>query len=355
MWTLESSIRLMVIGQEILIAAVFLFGAGARAVRVSGALFMLSVVGYLITSDPGLRDAVPLALPFTSLLALCVPYFVWLFARAIFEAPWPKKVLVYAAVAVGLAVWFVYLGDETLDAKPTIIAGTIMRVLALAIVAHALWMAVRGRPDDLIERRRTFRLFFVGIIALQVIAVQIAELVLAGGSPPGWLDLTNVIVIAIMTIGLAVPLLRLDADFFAVDTPQRLTDNEAQADSLGPAERVYCDKLLALMNSGYYRETGLTISRLAEKLNYPEHQLRRLINGYLGYRNFSAFLNSYRISAAQEELADPELARTPVLTIALDLGYASLGPFNRAFKEATETTPTQYRREKLGRANVDSE
>jgi len=32
-----------------------------------------------------------------------------------------------------------------------------------------------------------------------------------------------------------------------------------------------------------------------------------------------------------------------VLTIALDLGYGSLGPFNRAFKEMTGMTPTAYR------------
>jgi AraC-like DNA-binding protein len=68
-----------------------------------------------------------------------------------------------------------------------------------------------------------------------------------------------------------------------------------------------------------------------------------LVNRHLGYRNFSAFLNGYRIGEAKNRLADPELARTPVLTIALDLGYGSLGPFNRAFKATTEMTPTEYR------------
>ena len=85
-------------------------------------------------------------------------------------------------------------------------------------------------------------------------------------------------------------------------------------------------------------------SVLAERLDYPEHQLRRLINGHMGYRNFSAFLNSYRIEDAKRQLADPGFARTPVLTIALDLGYGSLGPFNRAFKAQTGMTPTEYRR-----------
>jgi AraC-like DNA-binding protein len=36
----------------------------------------------------------------------------------------------------------------------------------------------------------------------------------------------------------------------------------------------------------------------------------------------------------------------PILTLALDLGYASLSPFNRAFKAHTGLTPSEYRRTK---------
>jgi len=33
-----------------------------------------------------------------------------------------------------------------------------------------------------------------------------------------------------------------------------------------------------------------------------------------------------------------------VLTIALEAGYGSIGPFNRAFRERFGMTPTEYRR-----------
>ena len=36
------------------------------------------------------------------------------------------------------------------------------------------------------------------------------------------------------------------------------------------------------------------------------------------------------------------------LTIALDAGFSSLGPFNRAFKAETGVTPSEYRRQALG-------
>ncbi|HUN52298.1 MAG TPA: helix-turn-helix domain-containing protein, partial [Candidatus Sulfotelmatobacter sp.] len=98
-----------------------------------------------------------------------------------------------------------------------------------------------------------------------------------------------------------------------------------------------------------YRQEGLTIGALALKLGLPEYRARRLINQGLGYRNFNAFLNKYRIDEAAAALADPTQAEVPVLTIALDAGFQSLGPFNRAFKAETGLTPSEFRRRRLDR------
>jgi AraC-like DNA-binding protein len=97
-----------------------------------------------------------------------------------------------------------------------------------------------------------------------------------------------------------------------------------------------------------YRQENLTIGALAEQMGLPEHRLRRLINQGLGHRNFNAFLNGYRLADAKRALADPSQAEVPVLTIAMDAGFQSLGPFNRAFKADTGQTPTEFRREHLG-------
>ena len=96
-----------------------------------------------------------------------------------------------------------------------------------------------------------------------------------------------------------------------------------------------------------WRQEGLTIGEVARRLDEPEHRLRRLINRRLGHRNFADFVNSFRIAAAKSRLADPGEARTTVATIAFDLGYGSLGPFNRAFRAATGATPTEWRRQAL--------
>ncbi len=354
--TIETAIRLIVIGQELLIAAVFLFGSGGRAARFSGALLVLSVVGYLFTSSAVLRNLLPMVIPAALLLALIVPYCLWFFARAIFEAPWPKPALVIAFAAIVIVVWRIYLSEDALIATWKGSVSVVVHIVALAAVADTLWLALKGRPDDLIERRRSFRLLLVAIVSIQVAIVLTVELALGEAMLPAWVGLTNVIAIALLTVGLAIPILRLDADFFELGTIGHSGGAEhSSGDSLGAAERVMRQKLLDLMEEGVYRETGLSIRALAEKLDYPEHQLRRLINGHLGYRNFSAFLNNYRINEAKERLADAEFARRQVLTIAVDLGYASLGPFNRAFKAATGTTPTDYRKKYSGQTGADSE
>jgi AraC-like DNA-binding protein len=60
----------------------------------------------------------------------------------------------------------------------------------------------------------------------------------------------------------------------------------------------------------------------------------------------------YRIDEAKAALADPAQKQVPVLTIAMDAGFQSIGPFNRAFKAATGQTPTEFRRDALARPAV---
>ena len=113
------------------------------------------------------------------------------------------------------------------------------------------------------------------------------------------------------------------------------------------ADRLLLEKIEALMAGGMWRREGLTIGRLSAEVGEGEHRVRRLINQRLGYRNFAEFLNAHRIEAAKRRLADPAEARTTVSAIAFDLGYGSLGPFNRAFKAATGSTPRRWRGEAL--------
>ncbi len=101
-------------------------------------------------------------------------------------------------------------------------------------------------------------------------------------------------------------------------------------------------RVTGAMDAGAYLDTGLGIGTLAEQVGLPEHQLRKLINPEMGFRNFTAFVNSYRLADAKRRLA-ADAHSTPILTIAMELGYGSIPSFNRAFKADTGMTPSQWR------------
>ena len=105
------------------------------------------------------------------------------------------------------------------------------------------------------------------------------------------------------------------------------------------------EKLLALLkDEKIYRKEGLTIGELAAIINEQEYRLRRMINGQLGFKNFNDFLNQYRIHEACEILTDHSQNRKTILEIAYALGYQSIGPFNKAFREQKGSTPTAFRK-----------
>lgn len=105
------------------------------------------------------------------------------------------------------------------------------------------------------------------------------------------------------------------------------------------------EQLVTLMSEKHvYAEADLRVADLAKRTGEPEYKVTQCITGTMGFPNFNQMVNSYRIEEAKRRLVDPGLAHLPILTIALDCGFGSIGPFNRAFKTKTGMTPLEYRR-----------
>ena len=109
---LETAIRLIVIGQELLLALLLLLGSGNRNTRIAGALLVVGAAGYLYNSDAVLRDSLPALLPIVMLFAIAVPYFLWAFVRALFEAPIPGLLVTVPVLIVGCTTWLVFVGRD---------------------------------------------------------------------------------------------------------------------------------------------------------------------------------------------------------------------------------------------------
>jgi len=135
------------------------------------------------------------------------------------------------------------------------------------------------------------------------------------------------------------------ASALSVDKEGIMLDNQSSAASpVSRQDQMLIDRVLkAMQQERLYAESGLTIGDLAVKVSVQEYRLRKLINQSLHYRNFNQFLNQYRIEEAARRLLDPQEQHIPISSIALDVGYASLSSFNKAFKDTYQVTPSVYR------------
>jgi AraC-like DNA-binding protein len=347
------ALSLIVIGQQVLVALLLVRDRPRVRPPWFGVGLMLGSIAYLILSNHPLSEASQSVRPLLIALAIAIPYLLWEFAAAVFEFGMALRIRL-VIYAVPLLTWSaIILEPASLQSLPELL-GTINRVLSLIVVTHAAASALLGLKNDLLEQRRRYRLLFVLLIGVQVTAILVVEL-LSGGEPvTASLELLNVGAIAVLTLGLSLPLLAVRSDLiWEVDEGQ--ADVPEVSDDWLPAERLLNNKLDQKLREGIYRTTGISIGQFADALEVPEHQLRKLINQRLGYRNFNAFLNRHRVEDAKSSLSDPEKLRIPILTIALELGYGSIGPFNRAFKQATGNTPSEYRRRQMRDLSADSE
>ena len=98
-----------------------------------------------------------------------------------------------------------------------------------------------------------------------------------------------------------------------------------------------------LESAEIFREPEIKVRDLARRLGEPEYKITQCITGPLGYPNFNRMMNSYRVTVAKQMLSQPDMAGQSILSIAMDCGFGSIGPFNRAFKDMVGMTPRDFR------------
>jgi AraC-like DNA-binding protein len=364
---LDTIFRFGAVMCSVLTAALVLRDARHQKVAWLSALLSVSTGCFLIVSSPGMGNIIGLWMLPLDLVGQFSPILMWVFTLFMFDDKFSLKP-VHCVVAglfwlsgLSILVEYYFLYGEISTLSPAAmhfavrqasdwyhVSDFVGAVTKLGMVGHMLLVVWRGRDDDLLERRRQFRSIFV--ISGAFLLVFVGYSFGAGADvPTGSAQLIDVgLSGAIFAIILYFiwNIVRIDSEWILGDLSQSVQGPRPVMTE--PTDIVDLSRLDDLADSPTLMESGLTITRLSEIAQMPEHRLRRLINQHLGFRNFSDFLNHHRIAAAKSRLADKNMRHTPVLTIAMDLGYGSLGPFNRAFKERTGLTPTEFRRNGIG-------
>lgn len=312
---------------------------------------LVCLAAYLLRSAPQARDWPGVVLLPLAIGALLFPLAFWWLVRSAFDdrgdIPWLAWAAAAAMVAAGL------LGRPTgLDVS---LAGdgphALQKAIAAGFVSAGLWRLWRSGAEDLVAGRRRLRGWLLAYIGAHGLAILAVEIWLRGARAPAWLDGLNV---AAIGLSLAVTLaLLLGFRPAAVETlfgTQRDSPGEAPPAQpvATPAENdnesPWLERLDALMGQErVYRDPELSVAGLAARLGLPEYRLRELIHRRLGFRNFPAFVNEHRLREVEMRLADPACDRRPILTLALEAGFGSIGPFNRAFRERHGMAPTEFR------------
>jgi len=346
---LDLGLRGAVVGLFLVVCAVLLRSTVVRPAANLGAALGLAGAAYAISTAPffpkwsfGWNSPVVL-------LAMGSPVIFWLWARAVFEENFVLRAWHGAAWAAMAVLGLVTYNGWT--SWPSL-ATTSGRALALASLGFGLLGAAQipkgWRKAVTTGRGRLLIALAVGV-SIQIVLSASAGL---AGIPFQSISFTAACGLgasALISIWMMVfdPLESQPAIAGAgggSGGAGRASQSFPRPD-LAASERAALNRLERLMaTERTYRREGLTIGLLAAQLGMPEYRLRALINDGLGHRNFNAFLNRYRLDEAKAALADPDQAEVPVLTIALDAGFQSLAPFNRAFKADTGLTPTEFRR-----------
>ncbi len=338
-------LRVMAIG-VLLLLGIMLFRIRGRDQHVHLSLALTAgVISYLIVDWPPIWQS-PLAY-FLVAGAFAVPPLLWLMACALFEDHFAlrKQHFIFLAGAVAAQYGFFFLkkanapiAGKTVEA----LLGILPQALSLIFVALAAFRAHSGRKEDLIEARARFRTHFILLTTGLMSLTLLAEVALRQTASPAPLELLHKLAILAVITYFAAHNLELRSGFFVARPEPAL--------AMAPPPTQLANKLQKLLEQDkVYREEGLTITALAEKLGEKEYQVRRMINRHMGFRNFNDFLNQYRVQEACEILLDPNRANLTILEIAYHLGYQSLGPFNSAFKRQTGLTPTAYRKSQARR------
>lgn len=126
------------------------------------------------------------------------------------------------------------------------------------------------------------------------------------------------------------------------DKENRQSDYRRVVSSL-MLERLKEQMLMVVGVQKKYRDKGYTAIRMAEDLNTSPRYISVVVNLCFG-KNYTRFINGYRIEEAKTILADPAAARLNMTDVSRMVGFGNRQSFYASFFRETGMTPREYRK-----------
>lgn len=129
---------------------------------------------------------------------------------------------------------------------------------------------------------------------------------------------------------------------FIIENSELLTaNNQVNKDN----SEALVEKLLKHMTYNKpFTDPELDLYTLSKQLGVKTDQLSEILNTKIK-KNFFDFINYHRVEEFKQRVVKPENNNLTILGIAIECGFNSKATFNRVFKNHTNITPSQYKKQ----------
>jgi len=334
MESVTSAIRFLAVSQIVLLFVALASSHNPTRVRLSGAALAIGVICYLLGSAAKGSADIQIAavlFHFASLTPLFMLLFVWLGFEEQHNLPgWVWLVIgIYVSCE---AITHIHYGRT----NTTHFLAVPMQIIQICLALTTIFVLWKGREHDLVEGRNTLRTCAIYCTSGLILVIS-SVMLITQYKIPQEVDLAFMSAVFILSLTMNVAILKLNpaAQISTHGKPKIVESQDKQISEL--LERMESERL--------YADHDLRVAKLASLMGLPEHRLRKKINQQLGYRNFNQFVNHYRIEEAGDRLHKEPT--TPILSLALDVGFRSISSFNTAFQLQYRMSPTEYRQQAL--------
>lgn len=97
----------------------------------------------------------------------------------------------------------------------------------------------------------------------------------------------------------------------------------------------------SMQSNLYFRDSKFNLASLSAALRINSYYISKAIH-HNGFPNFTAYINSYRISYVKKLLKEEDLQKTTLMYVYTNAGFSSQSTFNRVFKQIEGITPSEY-------------
>jgi len=320
---------------------------GGTSVQIHWFLFALAIGWFAIATALNGQTGVPAGLSAAAaVLGSSACGWSWLFARVLFRAPesigtWPLLLVVLLIMTSASLILSSHIGGLSITETAWMrMIANLHSMISSTVLILALFEPFHDWSRKLTVTERRFRALFAGsyltLLVVSVLWIRNAE---PGSLASGWSDTFKLVCAFLALLGADL------AYRFRRRHPLSGRRRSFRARTPQAADLALCERIREVLEGEQlYTDPELRVADLADRLDQPEYRVSQCISGVLGCDNFNQLVNGYRIEHAKRLLKDSRCGKQSILAIALDSGFGSIGPFNRAFKRLVGMTPSEFRR-----------